>query len=61
MPEENEFTAPVSGAAEDKDAEAVLALQEIASEEPDVEAHVAISATSVGLGCDHSCSVTTLA
>ena len=61
MPEENEFTAPVSGAAEDKDAEAVLALQEIASEEPDVEAHVAISSLSGGAACDHSCSGTTLA
>ena len=47
MPEENEFTNPVSGAAEDKDAEAVLGLQEIASEEPDVEAHMMVSATSV--------------
>ena len=47
MPEENEFTTPASGATEDKDAEAVLALQEIASEEPDVEAHIMISATSV--------------
>ena len=47
MPEENEFTNPVSGAAGDKDAEAVLGLQEIASEEPDVEAHMMVSATSV--------------
>ncbi len=61
MPEENEFTTPASGANEDKDAEAVLALQEIASEEPDVEAHVAISSASGGLACDHSCSGTTLA
>jgi hypothetical protein len=47
MPEENEFTNPASGAAGDKDAEAVLGLQEIPSEEPDVEAHMMISATSV--------------
>jgi len=51
MPEENEFTTP-AGAAEDKDAEAVLALQEIASEEPDVEAHMAIAiSTSTTMGC----------
>jgi hypothetical protein len=56
MPDENEFTAPVSDATEDKDAEGVLSLQEIASEEPDVEAHVAISSASAGAGCDHSCS-----
>jgi len=62
MPEENEFTTPASGATEDKDAEAVLALQEIASEEPDVEAHVmALSTVSGGAACDHSCSGTTLA
>ena len=47
MPEDNESTAPATDAPEDKDAEAVLALQEIASEEPDVEAHMMISATSV--------------
>jgi len=51
MPEENEFTTPAQGATEDKDAEAVLALQEVASEEPDVEAHMVVSATSVTLGC----------
>ena len=45
MPEENESAAP--GSAEDKDAEAVLALQEIAPEEPDVEAHMLVSATSI--------------
>lgn len=56
MPEETEFTTRATGAAEDKDAEEVLALQEIASEEPDVEAHMAISTTSGGVGCDHSCS-----
>jgi hypothetical protein len=62
MPEENEFTTPASSAAEDKDAEAVLELQEIASEEPDVEAHVmALSTASGGAACDHSCSGTTLA
>jgi len=61
MPEENEFTTPAPGAAEDKDAEAVLALQEIASEEPDVEAHMAISTASGGVGCDHSCAGETLA
>jgi len=61
MPEENEFTTPASSAG-DKDAEAVLGLQEIASEEPDVEAHVAAASTlSGGVGCDHSCSGTTLA
>ena len=61
MPEENEFTAPTPGAAEDKEAEAVLALQEIASEEPDVEAHmVAGSSVSGGVGCNHSCSGETL-
>jgi hypothetical protein len=52
MPEENESTTPATGATEDKDAEAVLALQEIASEEPDVEAHMMASATSVTLGCN---------
>jgi hypothetical protein len=61
MPEEDEFTTPATGAAEDKDAEAVLAYQEIASEEPDVEAHMAASTLSGGVGCDHSCSGTTLA
>jgi len=47
MPEENEFTAPASGAAGNEDAEAVLGLQEVTSEEPDIEAHMVISATSV--------------
>ena len=47
MPEEDEFTSPALGAARNEDAEAVLGLQEIASEEPDVEAHMMISATSV--------------
>jgi len=47
MPEENEFTTPAPDATEDKDAEAVLALQEIASEEPDVNAHMMVSATSI--------------
>ena len=57
MPEENESTAPATGATEDKDAEAVLALQEIASEEPDVEAHMmALSTASGGAACNHSCS-----
>jgi len=61
MPEENEFTTPAPDATEDKDAEAVLALQEIASEEPDVEAHMmAISSVSTGAACDHSCSGETL-
>ena len=52
MPEENEFTTPAPDATEDKDAEAVLALQEIAPEEPDVEAHMAVSATSTTLSCN---------
>ena len=61
MPEETEYTAPAQGAAQDKDAEAVLSLQEIASEEPDVEAHVlAVSSASGGVGCDHSCSAESL-
>jgi hypothetical protein len=62
MPEENEFTAPATGAAGNEDAEAVLELQEIASEEPDVEAHaMALSTASGGAACSYSCSGTTLA
>jgi hypothetical protein len=52
MPEENEFTAPATGAAGNEDAEAVLELQEIAREEPDVEAHVLAISTSTTMGCN---------
>ncbi|HEY3870393.1 MAG TPA: hypothetical protein VGM10_18650 [Actinocrinis sp.] len=60
MPEENESTTPAAGATEDKDAEAVLALQEIASEEPDVEAHAMAISTSSVCGNDYSCGAESL-